>query len=401
MSVAFVAILALVWALVGAGALATAAGRARRAARRARPGPREGSLGPVLIVRPCAGDEPGLEERLVSVVHAQTSLSLVVRVAIADEADPARGAAEAACARLRAAGADAAVVVTGARGPNRKVGQIAAAVDGSSAPIVLWADSDVDLSSADLDALVHPLRDPGVGAVWAPPVERGPVDTVGDRASQAVLGGSMHAFVLLRHVDPDLLVGKLVAARRDALLSVSFATMTDVLGEDVELARRLRAHGLRVEAAPFVATATPRGRSVSSVIGRYARWIAMVRAQRPLRLVGYPLLLASTPLVLVVAAIGATASPNVAAAAAGLAIATRLAVASLAARIAGRTRSSSSRLIDAALADVVLLLAFVRALASRRMSWRGRSLRLDAGGQLSEPNALDRASSATAVWRSS
>lgn len=401
MTSAVLAWVALVWALAGSGALATAAIRARRA-RRGAVAPAGTAAIEALLVRPCAGHELGLEERLFSVARARASFRPRVRVAIQEPTDGAAAAARAACARLRAVGWDAEVLVTSARGTpslqanslaNRKVAQIASAVAAEPAELVLWADSDVDLTDTDLDALAAPLvRDEAVAAVWVPVVERGPAVTPADRVSEAILGGSLHAFPVLAHLDPQGMVGKLVAIRSAALQEARFATMGDVLGEDMELARRLRAAGRRVVVAPIVGVARPRGRSLSDVLARYARWIAMVRAQRPARLAGYPLLLAATPLVLGLSlvAFAAGALPAIPALAAVVAVATRLAAAGLAARLAGRTRSVAARVADVVLADLGLLLAFARALGPRRVSWRGRLLRVGHGGHVEDVRAVQR-----------
>lgn len=365
------AAVALFWALVVAGALAVARDRAVSLKRRAISAPWVGGSCPLLI-RPCAGLEEGLVERL-----SGAPAGVRVRVAVGEGSDPAAAIA-------RVALPDAEVVVTGARAANRKVGQIAGALRADDAEIVLWADSDVDLAGFDLGAFLAPLSDPAVAAVWSPVVERGPALTFGDRVSEAVLGGSMHAFPLLAHIDPAGMVGKLVAVRRSALDAVDFASMGDVLGEDMELARRLRAEGLRVAVSSVVGVARPRGRRLSDVVDRYARWALVVRAQRPLRLLGYPLVLVATPFVLALSglAIARGEAPVLAALAAAVAIGTRLHAATLAARAAGRPASIFARVVDAVLADGVLLVAFVRALVSRRLSWRGRALRIGAGGRL-------------------
>jgi len=391
MSGTVMAFVALGWALVGSGALATAVLRARKKGSpgggEARRGAHPGGSIQVLLVRPCAGAEEGLEERLVSIASARCAVRPRVCVAIAQADDPAAAPARAACARLRAEGWDAEVRVTGARGANRKVGQIAAVAAVEAAEVVLWADSDVDLGGTDLDALVAPLlADPGIAAVWAPVVERGPAATLGDRVSEAILGGSLHAFPLLAHLDPRGLVGKLVAVRAAALAAVDFASMGDVLGEDMELAARLHGGGRRVVLAETVGVARPRGRTLGAVVGRFARWISMVRAQRPARLAGYPLVLVATPFVLALAgaALAAGARPALVAVVVAVALATRLATAHLAARAGGRRSSAFGCLADAVLADAALLVAFARALSSRRLSWRGRALRLGAGGRLEE-----------------
>lgn len=341
---------------------------------------------PLLLARPCAGAEPSLAARLGelgALVDDPAHRALVrVRFAVAAADDPAVPAITEACARLVARGVDAALVVTHATAPNQKSEQLARLVARApDAPVVVNVDSDVDLAAFDWDALLAPLADPAVAAVWAPPFEaRG--DTLGDRASEALLGGSLHAFVLLAGIDRGGMVGKVVALRRDPLASVGgFDALREHLGEDAELARRLVAHGAALAASAGVARSCASGRPAAAVLARYGRWLTVIRAQRPALLLSYPALFFATPLLALaaglawIAGVGGPASL----AAAGAAVLARLAVSVAAARASGRPVAP---LTDALLADALLALAWGRALATRSVRWRGRTLRLGADGTL-------------------
>ncbi len=389
-------LLTLLWAFGVASVSAWAALRAKAAAR---PGgrPHAPGQGPsALLLRPCAGAEPTLARALSSTERARTSVGsfpLRVRFAVASEADAAAPIAAQACADLRAlagGGLDARVVVTGAVGPNRKADQLARALrleaaDRSNPPaVIIVADSDVDLDGVSLDALVHPLSDPNVGASWAAPVEVAP-RTLADRASAAVLDASLHAFPLLATLDPQGLVGKLVAVRSDALAQVGgFDALVAHLGEDMELARRLRAAGYACVCAPLLAPSLAQGRSLRTVIGRYGRWLTVIRGQRPALLATYPLVLAATPLLLGLAAVACAVDGPLALVGAGAAIVARLAIAGLARAVTGQPLRPWSLAVDATLADLLLLAACARALGSRQTSWRGVTLRLDEAGRLTE-----------------
>lgn len=353
------------------GAVGVLAAEAARAAR-------------VLLVRPCAGRDPWLEEALRSLAGAARSFTVTCRLAVADAADGAHEPACAAAAALRALGLDASVVITGARGPNRKAAQLAAVVAAERAPydVVLIVDGDVDLAGMDLDALVGPLASrPELGVVWAPPVEAGHARTLGDRASAAVLGGSLHAFPLLAGLDRRGLVGKVFGVRRDALAAVGgFDALVSHLGEDMELARRLRAIGRAVEPASLVARSMASGRSWAQAEARFGRWISVIRAQRGALLWTYPLLFFPTLPILVLAAMAAAGAPAPAAIAAIVAVVMRLAVAAAAAP--GSRPSWRRAAVDAALADALLAGAFARALRSRRVVWRDVALTIERGGLL-------------------
>lgn len=336
----------------------------------------------VLVIRPCAGSEPWLDASLPSLAGARRSFAPSCRFAVADAADTALPAAERAAATLAAAGVDASVVITAARGPNRKAAQIAAVIAAERAPfdVVLVADSDVDLEDTDLDALVAPLAARAdLAAVWAPPVEAG-ARTLADRASAALLGASLHAFPILAGLDRAGLVGKLFAVKRGALAEAGgFDALASYLGEDMELARRLRERGHDVEAAPIVARSLVCGRSFQQVEARIARWITVIRAQRPWLLPTYPLLFFATVPMVLLAAVDGEAAPAVGAL---VAVALRLLVAAAAMRAAGSRVTLRGVAVGALLADGLLALAFVRALRSRRFLWREVPLTVDGNGRL-------------------
>ena len=374
---AALSLLALAWS---SGLACTSAWAALRSRPRSRAqGTR--TIASVLLVRPCAGGEPALSRALRSTGAALRSPPLTVRFAVASTGDGATLACESAAAELRSAGVDAAIVVTGAVGPNRKADQIARTIGGESAraPIVIVADSDVNLTGVSLDDLMAPLMEPGVAAAWAAPVEIAP-RTLADRASAAVLAASLHAFPVLAALDPDGMVGKLVAIRRDALDEVGgFDALTRYLGEDMELARRLRAAGWRTCASPRSwPPRSPRAAAGTRPPAGTPGGSPVIRAQRPRLMLAYPAVLVATPLVVVLAFGAIAAGAPVGALAAGLAMAARVLVAWLARTRCDQPVRPLSLPVDVVLADGLLLAAFVRALGSRSTIWRGVELRPDA-----------------------
>ncbi|MDB4941243.1 MAG: Ceramide glucosyltransferase, partial [Labilithrix sp.] len=314
------------WALGYAGASLTAL--------RPRPAPSRGLREPgVLLMRPLAGADAGQDERLL-----ETGGASRVVFAVGHEADPACASARAAAHVLGAAGVDARVVVTNASGPNHKADQLARAlarVAPSPRTPVAFVDADVDLTSTDLaDAAGHLSR--SVGAAWLPPVERGAVRTLGDALSHAVMNASLHAFPLLARIDPNGLVGKVVLVRKGTLDDLGgFEALREHLGEDMALARGLRARGLRSIALPGVATATATGRSTRDVLARFTRWLLVIRLQRPLLLVSYPLLLAPLPFFVAALVLALAAGARGGALAMTLALVVRVVVAMAARRAAG------------------------------------------------------------------
>lgn len=340
----------------------------------------------VLLVRPCRGDEPHLGANLISAIRARRSFDLRCRIVVTDAEDPAAGAAAIAAGTLRDAGMDATLVFSHADAPNHKSAQIAAALAAERAPydVVLIVDSDVDLSRTDLDALVAPLADDGdVRATWAPPIEENHLGSKADLASAALLTSSLHAFVLLGAIDPSGLVGKTMAVRRGALEAAGgFEGLTHVLGEDMELARRLRAVGGAIQMAPTTAQSLRPTRTWSDVVDRLARWLTVIRAQRPALIWSYPAIFFAAPLQVTLALLLAPWVGSAAIPALVVALVWRTLAAIVARRSAGLPLDISRLPLAIVLSDLLLAHAFYRALTRRTIAWRGSSLNVEAGGLL-------------------
>jgi ceramide glucosyltransferase len=200
-----------------------------------------------------------------------------------------------------------------------------------------------------------------------------------------VLCGSMHAFPLLGTLDRAGLVGKTFAVRSDALREIGgFSSLVRHLGEDMELARRLRDRGWSVRMHEQVVRSRACDRSILDVFMRFVRWMLVLRAQRPRLLPSVALLIAATPLVLALVAATTRFAPLVAPFVLCALVFARLGVAQTAARSAGRTTNLVRACLDSVISDLFLLAAFIRALGPRRVRWRERDLRLGPGGLLEE-----------------
>lgn len=369
----------LAWLAMGAVIRRTALQRHSRAQA-----PISASGKRVLLVRPCAGAEPGLLENLVSLASVTSAAKLTVVMSVDDPEDGARPVIEAARERLRATGVDAHTEVLAPIGPNRKASMLSQLLRSNDEwEFVINVDSNVDLGDYPLDELLAPLlRDARVGAVWGPWSELRRHPGLGPRASEAVLGASLTAFPLLCGIYADGLVGKIWAARREALAECDFDSLTHYLGEDLEMANRLRARGWGIVAASTLGRARGGEASFEQVVERFGRWMLAVRGQRPLLLPTYPLFFFATPLVLMLAGLGAFAQPKIALMAASLAILGRVIVTLAAQYWSGRRMGPGRVIVEAGLGDLVLGLAWVRALTRRDIAWRGHRLRVEPDGRL-------------------
>lgn len=356
----------------------------------------------LLILRPCEGAEPGLDDNLLSTLTAHYPGTRRVRFLVPSVTDPAHQAALSVIARAKLPPDCSAEVITTTPRPfdNRKVAQLSAGTANSHEEIVVTVDSDVYLSDADLPALIgamssntEPDRRPAA-ASFAAPVEVCPL-TVWDRASAALVGGSPQNFLALYGLTGLIggvpsMAGALCAIRRSALSEIGgFPGVSQFLGEDYELSRRLTIRGYRIAVSPLPARCTDGGRDSKAVISRVARWLTVVRAQRPLLLLTYPLLMAATPAVLLWAALWQTSTLSILAVAL---LVSRMLLNRYLRQLQGERSSLLSTPFEVLAAELLLWLGLARALGTRVVRWRGHLFRIGAGGRMlpvqSTPPAL-------------
>ena len=347
------------------------------------------------ILRPCEGSEPGLLENLRRSATAAYPGPRRVVLLVPSRSDPAYAVAAAVAAEAPAdPRCTVEVLVTSPRREdNRKVAQLAAALDTCREPVIVTVDSDVRLEDGDLPALIAelgavPAGGPRPAAAFASPVETAP-RTVWDRASVALVGGSPQNFMALYGLTRlvggvTAMAGALCALRRDALIEIGgFDGVRGYLGEDYELSRRLRARGHGIALSPEPARCTDGGRGARAVLLRVVRWMTVVRAQRPLLLITYPLFVAATPLLLAAALAYGTPLLSLFAL---LLLATRALLCDGLRRAHGVRRAPLRALglavLEVLAAEGLLLLAFVGACLTRSVSWRGHRFRIGRGGAL-------------------
>lgn len=388
----FAAILAT-WSLIALIFSAVALVATRRLLRAAYGRDRAVASWPSLaILRPCAGLDPELEENLLSTLTARYDGAREVLLLVAAETDPAHAVAE----RVRERGKEIAptvpvrVVVTDITTRyNRKVAQLGRAQDLSSAPVVVVIDSDLHVENDTLPALVAALlSDAKAGASSCPPVDVR-TDTWGDRASSALLSSTPHAFYCLaalaeRSGGAHVLCGALIALHRHVLDELGgFLTLERYLGEDFELARLLHARGYTIPTASVRGRVTDHGRSLRSVIQRFARWATVTRQQRPHLMITYPLLIACTPLLVSFAALALVAHLPYAGPAAlvvASVVAARTTLAMCLRRAYGLAADPARSFAALLLGELLVLVSAAGALGRPIVGWRGQRYRIGRGG---------------------
>lgn len=322
------------------------------------------------ILRPCAGDEPGLFGNLCSTATARYDGPREIVLLVASTSDPAYTV----CSAVREAHPNIALVVTGDDAPyNRKVAQLARAPQ-SAAPIIVVVDSDIELDDTTLPALVTALlSDEKAGAASCPPVDVRP-RTLGDHASAALLSSTPHALYCLaalaeRSGGAHVLCGAFIAIHRRVLAEVGgFAELERYLGEDFELARRLHARGYTIPTAAVPGRVTDRDRSLRQVASRFRRWCTVTRQQRPHLMATYQLLLGSTPMLVLLAAVVHTRPLLIATA---LYLLLRMFLAATLRGAYGLRADPLRSLVALLLGEALIFVAATGALGRPVVTWRG------------------------------
>ena len=347
---------------------------------------------PIVILRPCEGNEPGLYENLLSSVHAPYPGPRRVFLLVPSAADPAYPMLE-RVAQTAPPEVPVEVLLTRPEARhNRKVAQLSVGLLRSNEPIIVTADSDVRLGPDDLPTLVSlvcgkpssPTSRQLVGIAFASPIEQSP-RTLWDRFSSALVGGSAQNFMALYGLyrligGVPSMSGALLAISRQALAEIGgLHSVCTILGEDYELARRFCAAGYSVEQSPLPAHCSDGGRSLRGVIGRVGRWLMVVRAQRPLLLLTYPIFMAATPPLLLASLCLRT--PLLVVMATTL-LCSRTVLSWLLRRSQGIRRSLIESALEVLAAELLLWAGLLQAIGTRQVNWRGYRFRIARGGHM-------------------
>ncbi len=260
--------------------------------------------------------------------------------------------------------------------PNRKVAHLLAALAArpSSSQVVLAIDADVRVDGALVSALAVAVLQ-GAALSFAAP-EPSPGQGLAARAVRALLVRSHHSFRALdvMSAGPKAVCGKAMGLGPAALALLPH--LTDVVGEDLELGARLSSQGESIALVRAPAWVPQRNLSLRAALARFARWLQVLRAHRPVLFPSVPLLFAPTLPLLVFAVVLHSVALWFSFAAL------------LAARVTLAWGLSASHergewpWADWLLAEALLLAAFFKASLARRLVWRGRAFELRRGGRM-------------------
>lgn len=284
------------------------------------------------------------------------------------------------------------LVVAPHEAPNPKAGLLDALARHARHDVLVATDSDVRLPPDGVARAVAPLADPSVGLVTM--LYRG--DRVLSLAAAFESLGMAAEFlpgalVGLRVLRAPFALGPGNALRRDALDAIGgFAAVSSALADDHQLGRQIGATGRRVEVGDVVISAVLGRTSLRVWWRREVRWARTIRTCRRAHYPGL-LLTFSTPLALV----GAFAFAWWPAVVGSLGIRWYVGWRMTGWMAAGRAGRRASRrwLWLLPVRDLLSPAIWAAGLFGRQVTWRGRTFRVAADGQLHAP---PRAPTATA-----
>jgi ceramide glucosyltransferase len=248
----------------------------------------------VTVLKPLCGDEPLLEEALIS-CFAQEYPAFQIVFGIQNPNDPALEVLERV--RRRFPDRDIAVVIDPTpHGPNRKVANLINMLPSAKHGIVVISDSDLHLPRNYLERLVVALGKPGTGLVTSlyigvPPPDGGWAAKMGStQISHCFLPGVL----LSRALGREDCLGSTAMLSKETLERIGgFPALSELLAEDNVMGQRVKALGLKVGLADTIPTATVPEPDLRALWEHEIRWTSTIRALAPVSLCGstlqYPL----------------------------------------------------------------------------------------------------------------
>jgi len=272
------------------------------------------------------------------------------------------------------------VVESRALGANPKVRTVANLARYAKYPLLLVSDSDISVEHEHLKRMVEPLCDPSIGVV-----------TCFYRTRAKGLVGRIDALSLSTEFLPGALVarrlegmtfamGAGILIRREVLEAIGgFAALADWLADDYLLGKLPSDAGYRVELARDVVDHRLGTRSLADLRTRQNRWNVGIRSSRPWGYAGLIFTQGTAAALLYLAASGGSAL-GWSVAAGTLTI--RLGSAAYLALACLKDRSILRDLWLVPLRDLMATGLWLRSFFGNTVVWRGRRLRVGAGGRI-------------------
>ena len=330
----------------------------------------------ISVLKPLHGDEPELYENLASFCAQDYAGPVQLILGAQDQADPALEVA----ARLKRAFPDRDIVLVAdptPHGTNRKIGNLINMTAHATGEVIVISDSDVRLPVDALVRIVATLLAPGVGLIHC--LYRGrPTSSAWSKlaaldvntrfAPSVVVGEALGAHPCL---------GPTMALRAEVLAAIGgLQVLADVLADDFELGRAVRAAGYRIAWPPMVIDHVFPETSAREMLNHEMRWARTIRLVEPAGYLG-SMIIHVTPLALIGAALTGLTGGSLALLA-GLIVFRQVQALVLSKLMA----SDESLLWLLPLRDVLAFGVFFAAIFGDRVEWRGNLLRVGRDGAI-------------------
>jgi ceramide glucosyltransferase len=253
---------------------------ARLPLRRSKPG----DLPALTVLKPLCGDEPSLDACLRSFCVQDYPAPLQIVFGLRDPADPAYALARRLQREFPERDIDI-VVDASVHGPNLKASNLVNMARAARHDVFVVSDSDVLVAPDCLKVVAAGLHDPDIGAVTC--LFRGLPRPGGNWVSQL---GSLFLdawFLPSAIVDATLssvsvCYGPVTAIRREVIEHEGgFAQLTHVLADDTELGHITTRAGKRIALAPIAVDTLVSETRLSALFAHELRWARTTRALRP------------------------------------------------------------------------------------------------------------------------
>lgn len=240
------------------------------------------SCPPVTLLKPLYGAGPGLESDLATFCQQDYPAPVQLVFGIQNSSDPARTVAE--NVRRRFPNRDIEIVVDRrVYGSNRKIANAINMLRVAKHDVLILADSDIAVAPDYLRIIAASLESSGAGLVTC--LYRG--------HHSGTLWARLSALGISARFLPDAILGfrfglatpcfgSTLAFRRSMLDAIGgFGAFADMLADDYEIGRSVRATGCRVEIPPMVVAHRCTERSLRELIRHEIRWARTIRAIDP------------------------------------------------------------------------------------------------------------------------
>jgi ceramide glucosyltransferase len=377
----------LIVAVAGYASLAIAAGYSLVALAAAlawrtyvsRPRPSPATQPPVTVLKPLCGAEPGLYEHLRSFCQQDYPQFQIVFGTL-DAADPALAVVARLTREFPELPVD--VVVNPQRhGHNNKSNNLINMMTAARHPILLIADSDIQVGADYLATVTAPLQDDGVGLVTCLSQDS-PTPRLWSRLGAMYNNEWYFPSVMLAWLfgHQGYASGQTLCLRRTTLEAIGgLRAIVDHLADDYRLGELVRAQGLRIVLSPYELRAKHDEPDFRSLTRHELRWMRTLRVIRPLCLtmifLTFSLLLATLGLALLAAA---GHIPPTGWTLFGVTVLARLGL-----HVVYRLHSDRPLFADILLVplrDLLIFAIWCQSFFCRRVTWRGNRFDVDATG---------------------